>query len=141
MLRNRLRRAVVTVAVILSAVGISIIGVPAHAYSNAFFATQSTGDRGVDVLTIQYLLNHHGQTVSPDGVFGSTTNTAVRAFQTARGLDVDGIVGPNTWAALVPQISQGASGDAVRALQVQLNEKRRLSLTVNGQFDAATTSA
>jgi len=36
-----------------------------------------------------------------DGVFGSETDAAVRAFQGNLGLTVDGIVGPLTWRALV----------------------------------------
>ena len=36
-----------------------------------------------------------------DGIFGSGCAAAVRAFQTARGLSADGIVGRNTWAALL----------------------------------------
>jgi peptidoglycan hydrolase-like protein with peptidoglycan-binding domain len=36
-----------------------------------------------------------------DGDFGPTTQTAVEQFQSVRGLTVDGIVGPATWAALL----------------------------------------
>jgi peptidoglycan hydrolase-like protein with peptidoglycan-binding domain len=125
----------------LAVFGSLLLSSPASAYANAFFHTQSAGNRGADVLTIQHLLAHHGHSVSTDGVFGSGTTTAVRAFQTSKGLGVDGIVGPQTWGALVPTIREGASGPAVRALQVQLNEKRRLSLPVNGTFDASVANA
>jgi hypothetical protein len=40
-------------------------------------------------------------------VFGATTVTAAKAFQTAKGLGVDGIVGPQTWTALTPTIRSG----------------------------------
>ena len=36
-----------------------------------------------------------------DGDFGSSTDSAVRKFQKAKGLDVDGIVGKDTWNALL----------------------------------------
>ena len=38
--------------------------------------------------------------LEPDGYFGSQTARAVRNFQMDAGLDVDGVVGPLTWAAL-----------------------------------------
>jgi murein L,D-transpeptidase YcbB/YkuD len=37
------------------------------------------------------------------GVFGPKTNDAVRQFQRDNGLQVDGIVGKNTWKALLEQ--------------------------------------
>lgn len=43
-----------------------------------------------------------------DGKFGSATETAVRAFQSANGVKpVDGIVGPNTTAALASPTAKG----------------------------------
>ena len=133
------RRVLLTV--LIAALALFASATPAAAYANAYFHTQSSGNRGADVLAIQYLLQAAGQTVPADGVFGASTVTAAKAFQTARGLDADGIVGPLTWAALAPQLQQGASGAAVKALQVQLNAKRRLSLPVDGVFGAAVTTA
>lgn len=39
--------------------------------------------------------------IEPDGRFGSGTRRAVVAFQRSRGLAPDGIVGPDTWVALL----------------------------------------
>ncbi|MCI0689063.1 MAG: penicillin-insensitive murein endopeptidase, partial [Sporichthyaceae bacterium] len=111
------------------------------AYSGAFFHTQSRGSRGVDVQAVQYLLQARGISATADGVFGSGTEAAVRIFQGRAGLGQDGIVGPATWSALVVTVQQGSSGPAVRALQVELNKKRRLALVVDGQFGPATRSA
>ncbi|WP_202806555.1 penicillin-insensitive murein endopeptidase [Kribbella catacumbae] len=118
-------------------------GIPgsAQAYANAFFPTQSSGNRGADVLAIQYLLQHNGQSVPADGVFGAGTVMAAKAFQTAKGLGSDGIVGPQTWGALVPTIRSGDNNAAVKALQVELNAKRRLSLPVDGVFGTAVRDA
>jgi peptidoglycan hydrolase-like protein with peptidoglycan-binding domain len=115
---------------------------PAEAYSNAFFHTQSSGSRGADTLAIQYLLQHHGFSTPKNGVFDTATTTAARAFQTAKSLGVDGIVGPQTWGAMVVQIAQGsAAANQVRALQVELNAKRNANLPVDGVFNAAVASA
>jgi len=119
-----------------------LASVPAgQAYSGAFFHTQSTGNRGIDVQAIQYLLQQHGHSVTADGIFGSGTQSAVKSFQSSKGLTADGIVGPQTWGALAVTLRQGSSGPAVKALQVQLNEKRGSGLAVDGQFGPATDSA
>lgn len=59
------------------------------------------GDRGAYVQFLQQLLESNLIPVGGiDGIFGSKTLTAVRAFQQEKGLDVDGLVGDNTWSAL-----------------------------------------
>ena len=37
----------------------------------------------------------------PDGDFGSSTDKAVRAFQKLKGLSIDGVIGKDTWTALL----------------------------------------
>jgi hypothetical protein len=71
-------------------------------FSSAPAVTQilSIGDRGPEVLAVQEKLNALGFTLILDGVFGRGTMAQVMAFQRSRGLDVDGVVGPNTLRAL-----------------------------------------
>jgi hypothetical protein len=133
-----MRRVLLALTVLLVT---ALVPASAQAYANAFFPTQSSGNRGADVQAIQFLLQYAGQSVDADGVFGATTVTAAKAFQTAKGLGVDGIVGPQTWAALTPTIRSGDSNAAVKALQVELNAKRRLSLPVDGVFSTAVRDA
>ncbi|MEK6264807.1 MAG: LysM peptidoglycan-binding domain-containing protein [Clostridium sp.] len=59
------------------------------------------GSTGADVKYLQTILVKLGYTAGPiDGIFGPKTDSAVRSFQKAYGLVVDGIVGKNTWAAI-----------------------------------------
>lgn len=59
------------------------------------------GSVGPEVREVQSLLAAQGFDPGPaDGDFGPRTMTAVIAFQTAKGLEVDGIVGPETRQAL-----------------------------------------
>ena len=53
------------------------------------------------VVWAQEHLATAGYTIPIDGDYGPTTQSAVEAFQTAKGLTVDGIVGPSTWSALL----------------------------------------
>ena len=65
--------------------------------------TLRRGSSGKDVQQLQQILLSLGYDLGPcgvDGVFGRMTQAAVQAFQKARGLTVDGIVGPLTWAAM-----------------------------------------
>ena len=53
--------------------------------------------KGADVVELQTKLNYMGYNAGKvDGIFGSTTKQAVKNFQQANSLAVDGIVGPMT---------------------------------------------
>lgn len=59
------------------------------------------GDEGKAVSDIQDRLSALGyEADDPRGEFGEQTGAAVRSFQRDRGLDADGILGPDTWRAL-----------------------------------------
>jgi hypothetical protein len=67
------------------------------------------GAKGADVRRLQSLLAANGHPPArsfnaahrPDGIFGAGTDAAVRSFQKAANLAVDGIAGKNTWVALL----------------------------------------
>ena len=65
--------------------------------------------RNITGLLVQYaqlaLLRAGQMPGSLDGVFGAKTEAAVVAFQRQSGLDADGIVGEQTWAALFPYLT------------------------------------
>lgn len=62
------------------------------------------GARGATVTRAQILLAAQGYDPGlPDGVFGALTEAAARAFQRSAGLAPDAIIGPRTWAALIPE--------------------------------------
>ncbi len=93
------------------------------------------GDEGDAVRDIQRRLIDVGYRIDPselEGTFGSSTEEVVRAFQEARSLPIDGIVGPDTWGLLVESgyrlgdrtlylRSPAFRGDDVRELQRMLN--------------------
>ena len=60
------------------------------------------GSRGELVKALQTRLNEQGYGAgSADSIFGSNTEKAVKALQSAAGITVDGKVGQNTWTALL----------------------------------------
>lgn len=58
------------------------------------------GDAGVLVKNLQIQLTKKGFKTSVDGHFGPITEAMVKSFQKANGLEVDGLVGPNTFSVL-----------------------------------------
>jgi len=93
----------------------------------------SPGDTGEAVRDLQVRLTGAGFDVGEErGVFGASTEEALRAFQAQRGLRVDGVCGRQSWSALVESgYSLGdrllyqrlpmLRGDDVGELQRQLN--------------------
>lgn len=62
------------------------------------------GAKGSEVKALQTLLIGYGYSCGSygaDGSFGSATDSAVRAYQKAKGLEVDGSVGKATWSSLL----------------------------------------
>lgn len=60
--------------------------------------TIQVGDNSEDVREVKRILREAGYFSGPDDdYYGEDLATAVRAYQTAHGIEVDGVVGPETW--------------------------------------------
>jgi|HubBroStandDraft_6_1064221.scaffolds.fasta_scaffold190056_1 peptidoglycan hydrolase-like protein with peptidoglycan-binding domain len=109
------------------------------------------GDQGREVSRLQRGLRRAGENIDIDGRFRQKTWMAVCSLQRSRGLDVDGMVGPLTWAALppdaqMPMLRIGSEGDPVAGLQRVLTQyaSGRWAISpeaVTGVFDATTSAA
>ncbi|WP_414756080.1 peptidoglycan-binding protein [Anabaena sp. CCY 9910] len=118
------------------------------------------GDEGEAVRSLQQRLRVAGFYYgNATGVFGPITEEAVKRFQTAYKLDVDGIVGPATIRRLPPigvggenppkratvtvkdKLTVGDRGEAVRVLQEQLIQAGYLQGQPNGYFGPYTAEA
>jgi peptidoglycan hydrolase-like protein with peptidoglycan-binding domain len=108
--------------------------------STGAWPTVQRGATGSTVRAVQYLLNHRGAGLSVDGDFGGGTEAAVKSFQSSHGLTVDGVVGPQTWGALVVTVARGANSNAVRAAQTLLSA-HNYGLSVDGDFGGGTEAA
>ncbi len=116
------------------------------------------GSQGADVADVQRMLKalaHYGGPI--DGIFGQGTTAAVRSFQDARGLSIDGIVGSRTRGEIASLhfaaeggavlasdgslLSRGVSGATVRALQSILGLLGFNPGPVDGQFGSLTAQA
>ena len=83
-------------------------------------AAYHQGDSGDDVADVQRQLMSLGYSVqAADGVFGSETASAIRSFQRDRGLEVDGVIGADTFQSLMGRsIPVSRSGSASLARRV-----------------------
>ena len=92
------------------------------------------GLKGAPVKRLQEKLG-----VVADGAFGPGTEQALRDFQQANGLAVDGIAGPDTFTAMGLQelvlLRVGSRGQAVKALQ------QDLGVDADGIFGEGTKAA
>lgn len=71
------------------------------------------GAQGAAVVELQNALKAQGFDPGPaDGDFGAKTEKAVKAFQAAKGLEVDGVAGPKTRAALAQPAAAPAPAPA-----------------------------
>ena len=134
----RLRLLLIVFAVgILSVAGAGVASAGAPIYPH-----QSVGNRGSNVRAIQGLLR---QQTAPDlyisGVFDASDGRRGPCLPDGRGLPVTGMVDAATWARLIVRLDPGATGEAVKVVQRQLNDKRRAGLTVDGVLAGATATA
>jgi len=128
---------VLGVVLLLAAPGGALAAAPDIAYP-----AQSLGDRGTDVRTIQSLLTARGYVVPVDGVYGTTTRDQVAAWQTASGIaPATGVMDARSWPELVMLLVPGASGPAVRAVQLELRTKVGASVVTDGVWGPTTTTA
>ncbi|HIV86002.1 MAG TPA: peptidoglycan-binding protein [Candidatus Monoglobus merdigallinarum] len=151
-------------------------GIPLEFVNRQYQELLQRGDEDPGVQVIQYYLRFIGTfndfipPVEIDGIFGPATENAVRAFQQAYGLPVDGKVDEATWnklysvyysilSGLPPDYSgtgilpfqgtilyRGASGDTVRTLQQYLAEIANVyqeipQVSVTGYFGPETEQA
>ncbi len=87
------------------------------------------GSRNDDVRIVQRRLSQWGYyDGNITGIYGSQTQSAVRDFQRRNNLRVDGIVGPETWAAIGFEIMEARQAEARPAVSTNVNRTNELDM-------------
>lgn len=106
------------------------------------------GSTGKIVRYLQQSLTNLRYNSGPiDGMFGPSTQTAVKLFQKSKGIVVDGIVGNKTWITIynalqnpivLPILKIGSTGGAVKYLQELLTKLGYTPGVIDGIFGPKT---
>lgn len=121
-MQKRSKRLCLALAVLLSVSMVLVALVPA-----VEAASYKKGSSGAVVTQIQTKLKSWGYyTGTVDGIYGSGTERAVRAFQQKNGLTVDGKAGDQTLAAMGLSAGGGNSGGSGGASSSQVDLLARL---------------
>ncbi|QAS54849.1 hypothetical protein HLI_21600 (plasmid) [Halobacillus litoralis] len=112
------------------------------------------GDLGEEVRILQRTLSNKGYySDSIDGSYGPATESAVRSYQSANNLTIDGMAGPGTLTSLgiyegvstgsptIGALQPGDVGAEVEVLQQTLSNKGYYNDSIDGSYGPATESA
>lgn len=94
-------KSVAAVKAFQTASGLSADGVLGAKSWAKLVAVVQSGTKGEAARAAQVALNANGAKLVVDGIFGAGSVAAAKAFQKAKGLTADGIVGVKTWETLV----------------------------------------
>jgi peptidoglycan hydrolase-like protein with peptidoglycan-binding domain len=91
--------------------GLAVDGIVGPNTWSALIIQVRRGSQGDAVRAVQeefrFRAGDPSHALQVDGIFGPKTDAAVRGFQQALGITVDGIVGPVTWRALISGMLSG----------------------------------
>jgi peptidoglycan hydrolase-like protein with peptidoglycan-binding domain len=91
--------------------GLAVDGIVGPNTWSALIIQVKRGSQGDAVRAVQeefrFRAGDPSHALQVDGIFGPNTDAAVRGFQQALGIAVDGIVGPVTWRALISGMLSG----------------------------------
>jgi peptidoglycan hydrolase-like protein with peptidoglycan-binding domain len=91
--------------------GLAVDGIVGPNTWSALIIQVKRGSQGDAVRAVQeefrFRAGDPSHALQVDGIFGPKTDAAVRGFQQALGITVDGIVGPVTWRALISGMLSG----------------------------------